>query len=110
MGRFYSDAALEHEKGETRDRLVHQGIHLLERFAQGDRIRMDDPRNNLQIKILHCLPGGSDFLAYVDAIGEVDGLRCIIDWKTTTARYSENPEGLFSLDPQLVPGLPEFQK
>jgi PD-(D/E)XK nuclease superfamily len=98
----YRDAALEYKKGETWDRLVHQGIHLLERFAQDDRIRIVDPQNNLQIKILHPLPGGSDFLGYVDAIGQIDGLRCIIDWKTTTARYSENPEGLLSLDPQLI--------
>jgi hypothetical protein len=98
----YRNAALEYKKGETWDRLVHQGIHLLERFAQDDRIRIVDPENNLQIKILRPLPGGSDFLAYVDAIGEIDGIRCIIDWKTTTARYSDNPEGLLSLDPQLI--------
>jgi hypothetical protein len=35
----------------------------------------------------------------VDAIGELDGLRCIIDWKTTTARYTDNPAGLLALDP-----------
>jgi hypothetical protein len=28
---------LEYKKGETWDRLVHQGIHLLERFVQEDR-------------------------------------------------------------------------
>jgi CRISPR/Cas system-associated exonuclease Cas4 (RecB family) len=82
------DSALEYKKGETWDRLVHQGIHLLERFAQDE--------------ILYRLPGGSEFLAYVDAIGEIDGIHCIIDWKTTAARYSENPEGLLSLDPQLI--------
>jgi len=98
----YREAALEYKKGETWDRLVHQGIHLLERFVQDARIRIDDPEKNLQIKILHRLPGGSDFLGYVDAIGEIDGIRCIIDWKTTTARYSDHPAGLLSLDPQLV--------
>ena len=56
----------------------------------------------MQIEILHRSRGGGGFLAYVDAIGEIDGIRCIIDWKTTTARYSDNPEGLLSLDPQLV--------
>jgi hypothetical protein len=98
----YRDAALEYKKGETWDRLVHQGVHLLERFAQENLVRIVDPRNDLQIKIPHRLPGGSEFLAYVDAIGDIDGIRCIIDWKTTTARYSENPEGLLSLDPQLI--------
>jgi hypothetical protein len=98
----YRDAGFEYKKGDTWDRLVHQGINLLERFAQDDRIRIFDPLRNLQIKILHTLLGGSDFLAYVDAIGELDGVRCIIDWKTTTARYPDNPAGLLSLDPQLI--------
>jgi hypothetical protein len=98
----YRNVALEYKKGDTWDRLVHQGIHLLERFAQDDRIRVHDPQNDLQLKIVHQLPGGSDFLAYVDAIGELDGVRCIIDWKTTTARYPDNPAGLLALDPQLI--------
>jgi hypothetical protein len=98
----YRNAAFEYKKGETWDRLVHQGVHLLERFAQDSRVRVHDPPNNLQIKILHNLPGGRDFLGYVDAIGELDGTRCIIDWKTTSARYPETPEGLLSLDPQLI--------
>jgi hypothetical protein len=68
------------------DRLVHQGIHLLERFAQDHRIRIHEPTKNLQLKVLPRLPSGSYFLAYVDAIGELDGTRCIIDWKPTTAR------------------------
>jgi hypothetical protein len=41
-----------------------------------------------------------------------DGTRCLIDWKTTTSRYSESPQGLLSLDPQLIcyswiSGIPE---
>src|SRR5882757_9426790 len=35
----YRDAGLDYKKGETWDRLVHQGIHLLGRFAQDDRVR-----------------------------------------------------------------------
>src|SRR4029077_7921051 len=51
---------------------------------------------------LRVLPDGSEFVAYLDAIGEVDGKDCLIDWKTTTSRYSTEPEGLLSLDPQLI--------
>ena len=98
----YRETPFEYKKGETWDRLVHQGIHLLERFAQADRVRIGDPKQDLQIKILQSLPGGSEFVAYVDAIGEVDGTRCLIDWKTTTSRYPEDPQGLLSLDPQLI--------
>jgi RecB family exonuclease len=98
----YRETSLEYKKGETWDRLLHQGIHLLERFAQGDRVRICDPKQDLQIKILQSLPGGCEFVAYVDAIGAVDGTRCLIDWKTTTSRYPEDPQGLLSLDPQLI--------
>ena len=33
-------------------------------------------------KITAILPGGAEFVAYLDAIGEIDGMRCLIDWKT----------------------------
>ena len=98
----YRDALFEYKRGETWDRLVHQGIHLLERFVQADRVRIDNPTKNLQVKILETLPGGSEFIAYLEAIGEVDGVHCVIDWKTTASRYADDPEGLLSLDPQLI--------
>jgi hypothetical protein len=98
----YRDAPFEYKKGDTWDRLVHQGVHLLERFVQDDRVRIRDPRTNLQIKILQTLPGGSEFVSYLDAIGDVDGVRCLIDWKTTASRYPQDPEGLLALDPQLI--------
>ena len=54
------------------------------------------------MKLTRSLPDGSDFVSYLDAIGEVDGTKCIIDWKTTTSRYAEQPQGLLALDPQLI--------
>lgn len=98
---IYRDAPFEYKKGDTWDRLVHQGVHLLERFVQADWVRVSDPRQDLQIKILQT-SGGSEFVAYLDAIGEVDGVRSVIDWKTTASRYPEDPAGLLSLDPQLI--------
>ena len=98
----HRDAGFEYKKGDTWDRLVHQGIQLLGRFAQDDRVRIENPQSNLQIKILHKLREETEFLGYVDAIGELDGARCIIDWKTTSARYPDATEGLLSLDPQLI--------
>ena len=41
-------------------------------------------------------------MAYVDAIGQLDGKRCLLEWKTTSSRYPEEPDGLLALDPQLV--------
>ena len=38
--RKYQDASLAYAKNDSWDRLYHQGIHLLERFAQDDRVRI----------------------------------------------------------------------
>ncbi|MGC0774672.1 MAG: PD-(D/E)XK nuclease family protein [Candidatus Acidiferrum sp.] len=98
----FREASLEYRKGESWDRLVHHGVHLLERFAQENRVSVRVPQKNLQIKMVRALPSGREFVAYLDAIGELDGQPCVIDWKTTTSRYPEDPEGLLSLDPQLL--------
>jgi len=37
-----------------------------------------------------------------DAVGELDGTPCVLEWKTTSARYPEEPVGISALDPQLV--------
>src|SRR5437879_6944275 len=108
----YRDTPFEYRKSESWDRLFHQGVHLLETFARDNRIRIHSPKKNLQIKMLRALPGGSEFVAYLDAVGEVDGQHCLIDWKTTTSRSSTEPEELLSLDPQLIcyywiSGIPE---
>ena len=98
----FRDTPFEYKKGESWDRLVHQGVHLLERFAQDDRVRIHDPESNLQVKLTRELPENNEVVSYIDALGELDGKRCLIDWKTTTSRYSEEPDGLLSLDPQLI--------
>ena len=82
--------------------LLRQGIQLLERFVQDDRVRIRQPRRNLQAKFTRPVSGNNDFVAYVDAIGQLDGKRCLLEWKTTSSRYPEEPQGLLSLDPQLV--------
>ena len=109
---YFRDGSLEYKKGESWDRLIHQGVPLLERFVQENRVHIREPQHNLQVKMIRDLPGGHEFVAYLDAIGELDGQRCVIDWKTTTSRYPEDPDGLLSLDPQLigyswVSGIPE---
>jgi len=98
----YRDVPFEYRKGESWDHIFHQGVHLLETFARDNRIRIRNPQKNLQIKMLRALPCGSEFISYLDAIGEIDGQHCLIDWKTTTSRYSTEPEGLLSLDQQLI--------
>ena len=56
----------------------------------------------MQKKIVRSLANGHEFVAYVDAIGHLDGTQRLLEWKTTSARYPEQPGGLISLDLQLV--------
>ena len=93
---------LLYSKGDSWDRMLQQGIQLLDRFCQDDRIHIRQPRRNLQIKFTRPVSDKNNFVAYIDAIGKVDGTRCLIEWKTTSARYPEEPDGLLALDPQLV--------
>jgi hypothetical protein len=93
---------LHYTKGDTWDHMLQQGIQLLDRFCHDDRIRICQPRRNLQIKFTRPVSDKNDFVAYVDAIGNVDGTRCLLEWKTTSSRYPEEPDGLLALDPQLV--------
>jgi len=32
----------------------------------------------------------------------MDDTRCLLEWKTTSSRYTEEPQGLLMLDPQLI--------
>jgi hypothetical protein len=98
----YQDTKLEYANGDSWDRMVRQGVQLLEQLAREDRIRIRRPRRNLQVKLARSLPSGNDFVAYIDALGDLDGTRCLLEWKTTTSCYPEEPQGLLTLDPQLV--------
>jgi hypothetical protein len=93
---------LQYSERDSWDRMLYQGIMLLERFCQDDRIRIPKPHENLQIKFARRFGDNNDFVAYVDAVGELDGTPCLLEWKTTSSRYPEEPEGLLALDPQLV--------
>jgi hypothetical protein len=93
---------LHYSNGDSWDRMLRQGLMLLNRFCQDDRIQIRQPRRNLQIKFNRPVAGKNDFVAYIDAIGKLDGTRCLLEWKTSSSRYPEEPEGLLSLDPQLV--------
>src|SRR5438034_2132699 len=100
--KLYQDQKLEYSHGDTWDRMLEQGIQLLDRFCQEDRVRIRQTRRNLQIKFVRPLSTGSEFVAYIDAIGRLDSQRCLIEWKTASARYPTEPDGLLALDPQLI--------
>jgi hypothetical protein len=93
---------LHYSNGDSWDRMLRQGLMLLNRFCQDDRIQILRPRRDVQIKFNRPVAGKNDFVAYIDAIGTLDGARCLLEWKTSSSRYPEEPDGLLSLDPQLV--------
>jgi hypothetical protein len=83
------DSVLHYSERDSWDRMLQ-----LDRFAQDDRVRIRQPRRNLQAKFNKVLTGQNDFVAYVDAIGDLDGTRCLLELKTTASRYPEEPAGL----------------
>jgi CRISPR/Cas system-associated exonuclease Cas4 (RecB family) len=93
---------LHYSNGDSWDRMLRQGLMLLTRFCQDGRVQVHEPRHNLQVKFTRAVAGKNDFVAYVDAIGKLDGTRCLLEWKTSASRYTDEPKGLLALDPQLV--------
>jgi len=71
----FRDTPFVYRKGESWDRLLHQGVHLLEKFAREDRVDVPRPKENLQLRRTRTLDGANDFVSYIDAIGELDGKR-----------------------------------
>ena len=91
---------LQYSHGDTWDRMLQQGIQLVERFCQDDRIRIRQPRRNLQIKFMRPVSEKNDFVAYVDAIGKLDGTRALIELRRGTGWTvgSGSAAGLLLLD------------
>jgi hypothetical protein len=83
--------------------MLEQGQQLLEQFREDRRVLIEDGRTDFQVKFRRPLPLSQKyFLAYVDAVGYMDGRHCLIEWKTTTQSYPENLGRVLELDPQLV--------
>jgi len=96
------DLALVYSNRDTWNSMLQQGVQLLERFTQDGRVKIRRPRNHQQIQFTHRLSAGNSFVGFVDAIGELDGTDCVLEWKTSSARYPTEPEGIVALDPQLI--------
>ena len=54
---------LHYSKGDTWDRMLQQGIQLLDRFCQDDRIRILQARRNQQIKFTRQVSPKNDFVS-----------------------------------------------
>src|SRR6266853_2122226 len=55
------DMSLTYPRNDTWDRMLQQGIQLLERFAQDGRVHIRRPRSTQQIQINRTLSSGNDF-------------------------------------------------
>jgi hypothetical protein len=75
----YQKQDLRYAERDSWDRMLQQGVQLLERFCQDDRIRVRRPRQSQQIKFVRPLSGGNDFVAYVDAAGQPGGATACSD-------------------------------
>src|ERR1700686_3379767 len=53
----HRESSLEYSKGNTWDHMLQQGIQLLDRFAQEDRVCIRQPHQNLQVKFTRRLTG-----------------------------------------------------
>jgi hypothetical protein len=84
------------------DSMLRQGIQLLERFVQDSRVQIRQPWSQQQIPCTRRLGSGNSFVAFIDALGELDGTACVLEWKTSSACYPEEPAGITALDPQLI--------
>jgi hypothetical protein len=59
---LHRNQGLHYSKGDTWDRMLQQGIQLLDRFCQDDRIRIRQRRRHLQIKFTRQVSKNNDFV------------------------------------------------
>jgi len=97
----YKNMPLVYSGHDTWDSMFQQGVQLIGRFVQEGRVQVCRPAQQ-QVQLSRALRSGNSFVAYVDAIGELDGTPCVLEWKTSSARYPEEPSGIAALDPQLI--------
>ena len=81
---------LRYSNGDSWDRMLRQGIMQLTRFCQDNRVQVHQLRRNLQMKFPRPIGEKNDFVAYIDAIGKLDGIPCLLEWKTSSSRYPES--------------------
>ena len=72
-------------------------------FGPDQRIQIEDARRDLQVKLHRPLNGSArNFVGYIDALGRVDGIPCVIEWKTSAQSYPESAPRVLELDLQLI--------
>src|ERR1039458_9561538 len=77
---------LAYSGNDTWDHMFQQGIQLIERFVQDGRVQIHQPHSHQQIRFTRTLSSENSFVAFVDAIGELDSKPRVLVWKTSSAR------------------------
>src|SRR3984957_11253742 len=77
----YREVPLEYSHGDDWERLLRQGIGLLEQFGRDNRTRIRQPKRNLQKKIVRKLSNGNDFVASVYPVGNLGRPRRLLGGK-----------------------------
>ena len=72
---------------------VRQGIQLLERLAQDNRIRIRQPQSESAEEARSVASERQRLRGLPRCHRDLDGTKALLEWKTTTARYPEEPEG-----------------
>ena len=67
----HQEAQIEYSHGDSWERMFRQGVQLLERLAQDDRMEISRPSRHMQVKMVRSLPNGNDFVAYIDAMASL---------------------------------------
>ena len=80
------DMDLTYSGNDTWDRMLQQGIQLLERFAQDDRVRINQPHSNQQMQYNPRLISEYSFISYVYDIRELDDTKNLLELKNPSAR------------------------
>ena len=93
---------LQYSNGDTWDRMLQQGIQLLDRFCQDDRIRIRQPRRNLQIKFTRARLREAMTSSPTSTPSGTGRHPLPAGVEDHFSRIPEEPDGLLALDPQLV--------
>lgn len=67
--KSYRESLLDYSNGDFWERMADQAAQLLELLARDGRIRIRQPRRNLQIKLTRQISNHNEFVSYLDAIG-----------------------------------------
>ena len=87
----YQNQDLRFSNRDSWDRMLRQGLMLLTRFCQDNRVQIPQPGRNLQIIFTRPVDEKNDFVAYIDAIGKLDGKRCLWSGKPARADTRRSP-------------------